>query len=533
MSNKLFWRIFSKRSIICFSIIAVMFFVTILRLTSISTSNYSEVQHIQSSLKLKISDNRGTIFDCNKYPITNSKKKIIAAVSPTPRAITAISQMLKGDDLENLLEQLRNGKPVTCQVEEIIECDGIICTEIYETDSQIPAIHTIGYTNSDNIGVSGIQKAYEDTLKSKGSIYIRYACDGKGRILSGITPEITNQMSPYSSGVVTTIDINIQKIAEAEADNLGLGAIVVADAKTSKIRAIVSRPNFTLDNIENALESYDSPMFNRALGAYNVGSIFKPCVAAAGCENGFKNFTYNCTGSFEIIDRTFRCHEHNGHGFADMNFAIANSCNTYFYNFAFKIGKNPILNCANALNFGKSIKICDNITTSKGSLPTAESLENLAHLANFSIGQGVFTASPVSMLTLYTAIANNGQYYLPSIVESTIENGYENKYNIGSPTKAFSEATAQKLKEALSQVITEGTGILAKPETVTAGGKTATAQTGKYENSVEVNSSWFCGFFPLDDPKYVIIVFSQDTKKQTESCAKIFAQIADKITALP
>ena len=122
---------------------------------------------------------------------------------------------------------------------------------------------------------------------------------------------------------------------------------------------------------------------------------------------------------------------------------------------------------------------------------------------------------------------------MPTIIESTIKNGIESKYNIGFPTKAFSIDTATKLKSALARVIKEGTGTKAKPTTVLAGGKTATAQTGKKVNGKEIISSWFCGFFPLEDPKYVVIVFSEDTTKQTKSCAEIFAEIADKITALP
>ena len=134
----------------------------------------------------------------------------------------------------------------------------------------------------------------------------------------------------------------------------------------------------------------------------------------------------------------------------------------------------------------------------------------------------------MSLLPLYCAIANGGQYYLPSIVESTIQNGKEKVHDIGSPTKVFSSDTAEKLKGALSLVISEGTGTSAQPENTTAAGKTATAQTGKYKNNAEINSSWFCGFFPFETPKYVVIVFAEDTKKQTKSCAEIFAKIADE-----
>ena len=108
---------------------------------------------------------------------------------------------------------------------------------------------------------------------------------------------------------------------------------VVADAKNSKIRAITSRPNFTTTTIEALLNDETTPLFNRALAAYNVGSVFKPLVAAAGIENNLEDFSYNCKGSLKIIDRTFHCHEEKGHKFVNLENAIAKSCNTYFFNF--------------------------------------------------------------------------------------------------------------------------------------------------------------------------------------------------------
>ena len=92
--------------------------------------------------------------------------------------------------------------------------------------------------------------------------------------------------------------------------------------------------------------------------------------------------------------------------------------------------------------------------------------------------------------------------------------------------------TAEKLKSYLQTVISEGTGEAAQPKNVTAAGKTATAQTGKFENGKEILSSWFCGFFPADKPKYIIIVFGENLSLQTETCAEIFSKTADKIMAL-
>ncbi len=530
--EKLFWSIFAKRSLICFFILIFLLFFCVLRIAELGTKGYTEVQANLSSIKLEIGYQRGTVFDCNGYSLTNNHKKIIACVSPTPRAITAISSILDNEELEDVLKTLKSGKPAICEVPREISSDGIICTEIYTNNNSIPAIHTIGYCDNNGRGISGIEKAYDYYLYNQNPLTVRYACDGKGRILQGIQPKIENKISAHSFGVVTTVDINIQNIIETEAKFLKKGSIIVADVNNAKIRAMASFPTFTTDKIESLLDDTSTPLYNRTLGAYNVGSVFKLCVAAAGIEKGYESYYYKCKGSQKIIDRSFKCHNLNGHGLMDLNNAIANSCNTYFYNLGISIGKSKLLETAQNLNFGKPIRLCKGIQASRGTLPTGEKLDNIAHLANLSIGQGEFTATPISLLPLYSAIATDGKYYMPSIIEGTIKNGILEKYDYGSPTVAFSKATADKLKKSLKLVIDDGTGKLANPKTVTAAGKTATAQTGKFKDNKEVKSSWFCGFFPYEKPKYVIIVFAEDQSIISKSCAEIFSSIADKINLL-
>ena len=530
MSKESFWHIFSKRSAICFFLVIMLFFSCILRIAVIATSDYSEVQSKQSSLRLTVSSLRGTIYDCNMVPITNSSTKIIAAVSPTPRAVTAISSVLSVEERESVLERLRSGKPVLCEVPEIIECDGISCITVYEHNSaNTPALHLIGYTDSESHGVSGLEKAYDEYLYSDKKAAFVYTMDGGGDILIGVKPETENDTTVTAAGVVSTIDINIQSVAEDAVKQIECGAIVIADAKTSKIKAMASVPDFDVTNISDYLNKENSPLLNRALAAYSVGSVFKPCVAAVGIECGKGDFCYNCTGSTKIIDRYFKCHKLSGHGVMDLKSGLANSCNTFFYNFAFTVGGERIYNTASALGFGKSMDICDGLSTAKGSLPNPDKLSNIAHLANFSIGQGELLLSPVAMLNLYCAIAADGSYNIPSVAEGTLSDGVFTAYNIGERTRVMTKETAAKLREYLSAVIEEGTGTGAKPKTVSAAGKTATAQTGKYENGTEICAGWFCGFFPAENPQYTVIIFSENTQKQSAACGEIFAEIADRI----
>ena len=519
-----------KRALVCFILCIVLFFVSALRVTTVATEDYSEVQKTQNGIRLKIGDSRGTIYDCNMVRLTNCEEKIIASVSPTPRAVTAICQVLEGNELTEVLEQLKENKPILCEVPEEINCDGIICTRVF-SDNKTPSRHIIGYTDNDLKGVNGLQKAYDELLYRDEDISVFYSTDAKGRILEGVKPELRNDNQAMKNGVVTTLDTSIQEIAEKHAENLEMGAVVVSDLK-GKIKASVSRPAFDKNNIEIYLESENSPLLNRAVNSYNVGSVFKPCVAIAGIESGKKDYNYTCTGSCEIIDRIFKCHNLSGHGNLNLDGALALSCNTYFYNFSFDIGYEEIYKTAQTLSFNQSLKLCEGIYTAKGNLPNEKSLSNIAYLANFSIGQGELLLSPISMLNLYCSIAGDGSYYVPSLVEATIENGNLAPVKENLPTKVMKPKTAKLLRQYLMGVLEEGTGGKAKPKTVSAAGKTATAQTGKFRGGKEINEGWFCGFFPAENPQYVVVVFSEDDSKQTLTCAEIFAKIADDITAL-
>ncbi len=533
MKSLCFERVFAKRTVICFLTVTVFFFTCILRVAVAATSDYSLVQLKQCSYRLKAADLRGTIYDRNMVPLTNAETKIIAAVSPTPRAVTAISGVLSGEALDSVLERLKAGKPVLCEVPEKIDCDGIYCTEVYiHNSSETPAVHLVGYTDSDSHGVTGLEKAYDELLYSDSEAAFVFSKSGNGDILEGAGAEIENDTSVTAGGVVSAIDINIQQIAENAALSIKKGAVVIADSENSKIRAMVSMPYYDCTNVAEYLSSEDSPLLNRALAAYNVGSVFKPCIAAAGIESGKGNFSYTCTGGCEIVDRTFKCHKRDGHGLMTLESGLANSCNTYFYNFAFLIGGEKLYNTASALGFGRATDICDGLSASAGSMPKRESLSNIAYLANFSIGQGELLTSPVSMLNLYCAVASDGAYNEPSVVEGTVKDGTYTPYNNGGRTRVMKKETAEQIRKYLLSVIEEGTGTSAKPMTVSAAGKTATAQTGKFQNGTEICEGWFCGFFPAESPKYTVVVFSENISEQSETCGEVFAKIADGITEL-
>ncbi len=521
-------KIFVSRAVLCFFIIMIMLLSCILRVAVIISGNLDEIATEQSSYHINVSRLRGTIFDYNMVPLTNNTSKTVAAVSPTPKGIMAISSCASGEKLENAFQILKSSKPTVCDVDTTINSEGIAFTNIYTTNNSNLACHLIGYTDSTGHGVTGLQKAYDDLLYSDDFVSAVFTVGGTGNVLGGTQPYFENDISILSSGVVTTIDINIQNIVENIATQMNSGCVIVAEANNGKIRAMASVPTFDIANLTESINAQNSPMLNRALLAYSVGSVFKPCVAAAALQEGKNNIIFNCNGSLKIADRVFRCHEILGHGNMNLCSALAQSCNCYFYNTANILGGEAIYKMASSLSFDSKIKLCENLYTVSGVLPRRETLENQGALANISIGQGNLLISPVSMLTLYLSIAGDGSYYLPSVVEKTIKNGVETIYDSGYKTRVMSKNTAKILREHLKTVISEGTGAEAKPTHVTAAGKTATAQTGRYyENGVEITNSWFCGMFPAEEPQYVVVVMSDN--RLNISTASIFAQITDQI----
>ncbi|MDD6479241.1 MAG: penicillin-binding transpeptidase domain-containing protein [Oscillospiraceae bacterium] len=523
-------RTFSLRVIICFFLIMLGFLSCILRIFVISTKeDYKNAATKQSSKRIEIVKLRGTIFDCNRIPITNAESKLVAAVIPGVYSEINLKNSVDKARKADIEKLIRQGEPFVTAVDKEIKTETVATARVYRhTLKNMPAAHLIGYTDSSMHGVSGLEKAYDELLYSEKSVSAVFKTDGRGGLLYGGGVEIENDTSVIANGVVSTIDINIQIKAEEIAKKIEKGAIVVADAKTSKIRAMVSIPTFDVCSVEDFLNAKNSPLINRCISGYNLGSAFKPCVAAAALSANYGYNIVNCKGYLEIDDRRFNCHERSGHGKMNLLKGLMYSCNVFFYDTAIKLGGDRVYNMASSLGFGNKIKLAENYYTAKGNLSEKSDLKNNSELANLSIGQGKLIISPVSLLTLYSAIAGDGSYILPSVTEGVLKDGSFKASETSNPTQVMSKETAKKLRGYLKEVVESGTGVSAKPKTTTAAGKTATAQTGRYLNGVEITHSWFCGFFPAEKPRYTVIVMVEGGT----GSANIFAQIADAVTEI-
>lgn len=520
---------FAHRVAVC---LALVFSVAVLGLGRLATvaSDAGAEKNTSNCTTLRLCRIRGSIYDTNMNYITNSRVSTAAVFYPTDTAVTYAKQYVD-EDREKVLSRLAGGRAAVAFVTKKIPCDGVTFFEVRRNGTENLASHIVGYVDGDGIGRSGLQAAYDEIMGKAGEITVKVPITATGTPIYGVDVDINYNNSKQNDGVITTIDTRIQRIVEEAASSIDRGSILVTEVGTGKIRAMVSRPDYDATKISEYLDDKSSPLINRALSAYNVGSVFKPCIAAAALENGVTvERVFNCVGNYNVCGRDFKCNNLSGHGVLDMRGALGKSCNCYFYSLAISVGAEKLYKTASAFPFGKSIRLADGIMAAKGVLTSKKSLMLTdSAVANFAIGQGDLLLSPIAMSTVYEAIASGGLYHTPTLVEGTVENGRIIKSaKQTAPTRVFSENTANILREYLTDALTDGTGSRAKPDKTTAAGKTATAETGWKDNGNPVTHGWFCGFFPADSPKYTVTVMCEGASSGGKVCAPVFKQIADK-----
>ena len=481
---------------------------------------------------------RGSVYDCKMRLMTNSEYDVYAAAKPSNEALAALKGKVLPDVFESVMGRMSRGNPVAVKIDSPLEStENIITSRVPKRySSAFTACHIIGYLNAAGEGISGIEKVYNSVLSENNStVSFSFSANAKGRVMLGEGIEIKGNNVP-KNGVVLTLDRDIQQITESVLDASGAecAAAVVIEVETGAIRACVSRPLFNQYDVSESLDDEKSPLINRAFLPFSVGSVFKPIVAAAALESGInESFEYNCTGSVVYNGVTFHCHKKDGHGLLDMEGAVANSCNTYFIELALKTGTENIVDIAAAFGFGKSITFADGMESSKGFLPSAESLDSKAAKANLSFGQGSLLATPIQICSAMATVARDGVYVEPYLVEGECDKdgNLTRIYRYGAKRQIIGAKTAKTIKMFLEAVVENGSGSRARSNYISVAGKTATAQTGKTENGEEIYNAWFAGYFPADKPRYAIAILKENGGEGAISCAPVFRTIAEKITA--
>ena len=527
----------SKRSVALLAAVLFALSGIMVKLMQLTVSPLSEMSGTHSTVTVTVTRGRGTIYDRDLHPLTNSESEYAAAVIAQPEAMAALSETLSPSEWERVSESLQSGKPVTLISDTAFPIvNGIRQFAVQKRygNSQTAA-HVIGYLGDDGIsGACGIEQAFDEQLKAAaGSITVSYQTDGRGNVLLGGETQVSNTLFRADAGVALTLDSRLQQMVETIAGGaLSKGAVVILDPKNGDILALASFPGFLPNDLASYLDRDDSPLFNRALATYNCGSVFKIVSSLAALESGIPlTQSFTCAGALTVGENRVKCHHILGHGLLDMCGGFAQSCNPYYIQLMQLCGSAPLYRTACLLGFDSPILLADRYSTARATIPDEQTLSQASVLANVSFGQGDLLASPVHIAQLTACVVNGGCYYRPNLYAGAVDvSGNLTPSKTDPPVRVCSASTAAIMKDMMIAVVENGTGTVAKPQVGGAGGKTGTAQTGWVgEDGETMVQNWFTGFYPADDPRYVITVLAEDSGRTGESTAVVFSSLCDSI----
>lgn len=532
---------FKKRTILMGIGITVIFLLLSLRLYYLQFVKSEELTSgalNQRGKEIFISSKRGTIYDRDNIPLTNSEK--------VPTLIVQKQQLLDDRELykqvqSNTILSLRefynrvnsNESLLTLPMEKDFVIDDIknnfFLVDIvnrYTEDNLLS--HVIGYINkSDNRGESGIEKVFDEYLDidSFDSFIIEYD-KSRSMILDGFY-QVNQEQDPNNpSGVKLTIDKKIQELVEKIIDEENLkGSAIVADINSSNILAMVSRPNFDQNNIQDYFNDENMALYNKAIQVgYPPGSIFKVVVLLTALEvdpTVIKD-QYYCNGYEEINGVRINCGGR--HGNISLEDGFAKSCNAVFIQLAQDIGAKEVIDMAKRLGFGEKINI-GLLEETSGNLPKGDELLGAA-VGNIAIGQGNIETTPLQITNMMLTIMNKGINKPLNIIDGiTNKEGYVlKKYNTATEKRLLSEESAVKVIKMLREVVKSGTGRHIDLEDLGgSGGKTGSAE-GVLNQKLIIHG-WFSGYFPYKNPQYVVTVVIEEADSGSRTAAPIFEKI--------
>ncbi len=394
----------------------------------------------------------------------------------------------------------------------------------------------LGFVGEENRGLSGLEYALDSLLKGKpGWAVLEKDALGKDYHY----PSYPNIPSKPGSDVYLTIDAEVQSIAYEEVkrfvDSLGCkkGMAVILDVPTGAVRGLVNYPDFDPNHYNHYSPSH---WRNYAVeDEYEPGSCFKHVIAAVCLEH-------------KLIDTAKMINTHKGyilisghkirdaHPLPDLNFpgVFIHSSNVGVSILSLRVKPGWFYETARKLGFGAPTGILLP-GEAKGKIDKPEKITRL-RLANMAFGQGV-TVTALQLAASYLAIANNGKYLKPYIIDKILKRG-KIIYR-GKPTlvrRALPDSLCRILKEILYRVVEEGTGKRARIEGIEVCGKTGTSQKpleGRYSEEKIITS--FVGFFPKEHPSVLIYVVLDEPNipyYASQIACPLFHRIARKILHL-
>ena len=426
------------------------------------------------------------------------------------------------------------------------------------------ASSVIGFCNSEDTGIYGLEAQYDDVLSGTDGRIIT-AQDALQDALPTTYERTYDAVDGYS--IVTTIDTVIQQYIESALQSAvdqyqpeGGAAIIVMDTNTGGILGLASYPNYDLNDPYTILDSYtlqqidlleteeeksaaraearETQWQNKTItDTYEPGSVFKIVPASAALEEGTAtvNSTYYCNGVVEFKDGSgtlsIHCHNRSGHGQESFIQAVVNSCNPAFMEIGQGLGQDRFFEYYQA--YGLTEKTGIDLPAERVGVYYDETMSNIS-LASCSFGQSN-TVTPLQMLTAAVAGVNGGYLLTPRVVDRVIDQDGNTVEEFGTEVKreVISEETSAIMRDGLEQVVSANGGTNASVAGYRIGGKSGTAQI--LTNTVEEGEeemyvfSYFV-FAPADDPQVAaLVLIDSPTQGDTSYANTVVGPLASTV----
>lgn len=416
------------------------------------------------------------------------------------------------------------------------------------------ACHAIGFTVSGNVGQGGVEGYYSDELNGT---------DGReyGYLTQDMTLERTTKPPVNGYNIISTIDANAQSIVEkkinafmTETGAKNVSALVM-DPNSGEILAMANSNSFDLNEpyedsaIAYQFNSEDGDVSSqiKALSederldclnkawrnfiisdGFEPGSTYKTFTISGAIEDGALkgDETFFCGGNLKVADTTINCHNHSGHGQVNIEQSLMQSCNVALMQIAETEGRKTFAKYQEVFGFGKTTHV--DLAGEAAGLVYPEEKLNPVELATSSFGQGL-TVTMMQIGTAFCSVINGGNYYEPHMVKQIVDENGGIINNI-EPTilrKTISSETSEFMRNALFEVVSNGTARKAQVAGYTIGGKTGTAEklprgNGKYLLS-------FIGFAPVENPQVVVYVTVDEPNVEDQASSGLGTIIAQSI----
>lgn len=396
---------------------------------------------------------------------------------------------------------------------------------------------TLGLTNVDSVGQSGLELQYESLLRGTAGVSLR-SVDGKSQPIydSGnlyIEPQDGNSLK-------LTVDATIQDICEKamrecyDVNKAQAVHLIAMDPYTGAILAMCSKPDYDPnDPPRDQADALTQLMRIRLISdAYEPGSTFKILTAAAALDAGVTTPEdgFYCSAKITVDGDTIRCWG-SPHKDETMAEALQNSCNPVFVELALRLGTERMYQYLHAFGLGNKTNV-DLQGEGSGILIPVQSVKNV-DLARIGFGQSV-AVTPIQMITAACAVINGGRLMQPYLLKEAIAPDgtvlYRTQPKVVSTP--ISEETSATMRELLEMVVSEGGAKNAAIEGYRIGGKTGTAQVykdGRIVRDVHIGS--FLGFAPADDPRIALLVIVDEADVPVDYGGTTAAPFARQILA--